>query len=243
MKALALAFVLAMLLVMLLALPALELPILLVAPVSVALGVAAAVMAQGAVSWLAICFGAASPLALAWIEGYSLPVAIGVMGMFWLAPRLWLARAERDLALLGTMSAAVSALAGWIAARYAPDLPLYHVAACVFAGAALAMTTVIVQVDTPRSHALRVAAREMDPAMRELVENAANLDRYRQEPATSNTPDSAAAGRAALRQLLDLADRLVSLRKRDDDQARRERAEVEDAIRKAVGQMQVRRAA
>jgi hypothetical protein len=225
MKSVALALVLAALLTVALALPSLLPAPLLLAPAAVAAGVLAACAAHGSFGWLPVVFGSLSPLALAWIGPWSESGALVTLCAAWVAPRLWLARTRRDLVLLGAASAAAALLAGLVAARYAGDAWLTHLAANVFAGAALALPSTVVRSDTPVAHALSVAARALEAPLRATLEEAA--DAHRQRAALPGPGPN----RTGWRELVRAADRRVALNGLAGEQAARAR---DDADRQIV---------
>jgi hypothetical protein len=161
----------------LLSLPRLDASPFFVAPAAVAIGVMASVVAAGGWTWLAVIFGAIAPLALAWVGPWNATVGLSVVCLMWLAPRAWVARRHRDLVVFVVSAATASVVAGVVISHFMEAPVAQHIAACVFAGAALAVTTVVVRAEPPVAHALEVAGRALDGPVREALLRAAEARR------------------------------------------------------------------
>ncbi|MCU0694786.1 MAG: hypothetical protein MUF54_25725 [Polyangiaceae bacterium] len=220
MRAVANALLLAAALLSLLSLPRLDTSPLFLAPAAVAVGVMASVVAAGGWTWLAVIFGAIAPLALAWIGPWNTTVGLSVVCLMWLAPRAWVARSHRDLVVLVVSAATASVVAGVVMSHFMEAPVAQHIAACVFAGAALAITTVAVRAEPPVAHALEVAGRALDGPVREALLRAAEARRSLQRH-----PSSRRGNWRLWRRLAAWADARVGLEgvpRPDTDQQRRE---------------------
>lgn len=129
---------------------------LLAAPTAVAVGVVAAAALHGRLDWLAVSFGA--PSALAW-------TLLGARGRFdlgaaaclalWAAPSVISRGSTRAAALPAGLAAAGALVGAKVLTAYARDDVEHRLAACVFAGAALAMSAAL---------APRAPSAEAEPA-------------------------------------------------------------------------------
>jgi hypothetical protein len=177
MRSLALAIVLAVVLAAEIALAGRAGPVLLLAPGAVLFGVLAASCLLGDLTWLSVIAGAASPLVLSALAGESPWLALSGMTALWLAPRLWLGRDHKESLAIAATSLLAAGLAGWITSSFVAAVPLYHLTACVFGGATLALSTVIVPGDTLLACTLEAAARRLDGPVAAALREAAELHR------------------------------------------------------------------
>jgi hypothetical protein len=229
MKSVAVALVLSASVMAMLALEGAGLSPLVSAPIAVLIGIVAASVAAGGLTWLTISFGAASPLLLGWVGPYYPTLSLIAMTGLWLAPRAWLTRSQRDLVVLGATAFTGAVVAGLVAYHFAGASFAQHLAACVFAGAALAVSTVVVKVDTPTAHALSTAAQSLEGPVAEALRRAAEAHRYsRPLNGKDATPGD------VWRKLARDADARVALRGLDGEDAEGRRAELDKAILAAV---------
>jgi hypothetical protein len=210
MRSVALALLLAALLVTQLTLHSAPAHVLLAASASVLIGCVAAVVVQGGVNWIAVALGAASSLAFGWLAPESLLVATSVMCLLWLAPRVWLARTRKDMALAAGLSSAAAVLSGVVLARYASESLLMHVASCVFAGAALAMAALAGRSDSPLLHRLRVSAHCARGEPRELLEKGVAWLQHAEDPTLSPSAGPDRDKRKVLREMARAGDELLA---------------------------------
>lgn len=224
MKSLGVAMVLSAAVMALLALEGAGLSPLLSAPIAVLIGVVAASVAAGGLTWLTIAFGAASPLLLGWVGPQYPTLSLIAMTALWLAPRAWLTRSQRDLVVLAATGLTGAVVAGLVAYHFAGASFAQHLAACVFAGAALAVSTVVVKVDTPTAHALQTAAEALEGPVAEALRRAAEAHRNNRPLSDKDTPTS------TWRKLVHDADARVALRGLDGEDPDRRRAELDEAI-------------
>ncbi|MBI5536422.1 MAG: hypothetical protein HY898_27115 [Deltaproteobacteria bacterium] len=236
MRSIALALLLAALLVVQISLHASGVDSLLIAPVSVVIGVAAAIVAQGGISWIAVALGAGSSLAFGWLDGWSPVFATAAMCLLWLAPRVWLARTKADLIVGGATALGASALCAVVLVRYASEPLVMHVASCVFAGAALAMATLAGRSDTPLLHALRVASRAARGPARESLEKVVMLMAQRDEAGVASAKRSFPRGQ--LRRIARLADQLIAQQDFQGEDALRAREQLEARLSDAIKDLQ-----
>ena len=225
MKSSAIALMLAAILAGQLALGGRDYPVLLLAPAQVLLGVVAASLLLGELTWLTVIGGAASPLALAWLHGWSTSVGVAALCGCWLAPRLWLARSHQQLMRLAVVSMGAATLAGLVVARFIWAQPLYHFTACVFAGGSLALAAVIIPTDTLVASSLDAAACLLSGKTADALAAAANAHRQGQH-LPSRTEGSAAQWRALLR----LVDQRLALRSASIPEAETRRTELDEQI-------------
>jgi hypothetical protein len=195
----------------------------LAAPGALALGVLATSLVFGRVSWLTVTMGALSPLPLALIAGRHLEIAIALTALLWLSVRWTLAVSPRDLWINLVASAGSALVAGWIVALYVGEEPLFRLAACVFAGSALSLSTLAGRSDTPTASALVAAAAMVEGPVRAHLERAAAAERRRAATGSS-------AGDRTFEQLLDVADRRAALRDAEGHEAEKSRAELDSRI-------------
>lgn len=225
MRSITVALILSAALVALLSLGQLAASPLWVAPLTVLIGVAAACTAAGGVTWLAVVFGALGPLALAWVSPWDPSVALIITCMSWLVPRGFLARSSRDLVVFAAAGIPGAIVAGLVASHFATAPFAQHLAACVFAGAALAVSNVVVRVDAPVAHGLFTAGRTLEGAVAQALLDAAEAHRTSMQTPTDN-PVPAAAWRELLRD----ADARVALRGAKGEDAEKKIAELDKSI-------------
>jgi len=160
-------------------------------------------------------------------------LAISALCLLWTAPRIWLARSTRALAVIAGAGLALSLLAGWIAAAYADEGMLHLLAACIFSGAALSLVTLLVRTDTPIAHALEVTARALDASpARDAILHAAEVHRTRhRERVVDSIPGT------GWRKLLALVDRRAAMRRNGDSESESVRKEVDAAIVALAGEL------
>ena len=232
MRSFAVALVLAALLVVQLAAMAAPLPVLVSAPLLVALGITAPLVVQRGFSWIGVTCGAASALVLG--AAFSSHPSLAVFGatLLWLAPRAWTTRSARDLGIASAAGVAAAAVAAWVVPAYADAPATLHVAACVFAGAGLAMAALAGRADAPLLHSLRVAAAASEPPVRGRLEEAISIVTRRFDSGASE-PDRRIP-LAPARRLAKLADEWLALRGLDDAASKAARARLEERIQRAV---------
>ena len=212
MKNVVLAFVIGALLLTLLTLHQSHATAIVFAVAAVGIGVVASSCLQGGTSWLPMVFGALSPLAFRSLLPVSPWLALALLFVLWSAPRVWLARTGRALAVLAVASVALSTIAAWVAMRYMNAGMLQTVAACVFAGAALSILTLLARTDTPIARGLELASRRVeDSAVRKALADAAEVHRNRHAGRVID-----AIPGTAWRVLLGLADRRAALQGNED---------------------------
>jgi hypothetical protein len=238
MRSITVALVLSAALVALLALGQLNASPLWVAPLTVFIGVAAACTAAGGVTWLAVVFGALGTLALGWLTPWNPSVALIVTCVSWLVPRGFLTRSKRDLVVFAAAAIPGAILAGLIASHFALAPFAQHLAACVFAGAALAVSNVVVRVDTPVAHGLLTAGRTLEGEVAQALLDAADTSRM-----TEQTPPDNRVPATTWRELLKDADARVSLRGAKGEDAEKKRAELDKSILDRVAALRPAKAA
>jgi hypothetical protein len=175
------------------------------AALAVALGVAVTALAYGQFAFVAITFGALSPLALALLEKRSLVLAMAVLSFAWLMPRFVLAD-RRKLPLLVTASIGAAVVTGFVAASYADAGWASEAAACVFAGSCLSLVG-LVPTETGVAWALRSAAAVIDSPARAALERAARAHASR---------DRGASKARSWRALVRLADQRAAVQHASD---------------------------
>lgn len=225
MRSITVALVLSAALVALLALGQLDASPLWVAPLTVLIGVAAACTAAGGVTWLAVVFGALGTLALGWLAPWNPSVALVVTCVSWLVPRGFLTRSNRDLVVFAAAAIPGAIVAGLIASHFALAPFAQHLAACVFAGAALAVSHVVVRVDAPVAHGLFTAGRTLEGEVAQALLDAADAHRM-----SAQTPTDKQVPAATWRALLKDADARASLRGAKGEDAEKKRAELDKSI-------------
>jgi hypothetical protein len=199
------------------------------APLWVGVGIGMATLLFGELSWLAVLSGAISPLAPSLIEG-SLAWALFGMSLVWLAPRFVLARTREHLAVLVLVSIVAAAVVARVTApAFVAELP-WRLAACLFAAAALALTTALVPADTPTAFALSAAAGVLDEPLRGELQRAATLHRQ-----LAGGP--AGSARVAWRRLVKLADERASLQKRTEIEASDARGALDTRIGEVLSEL------
>lgn len=162
MRSIAVAIVLSAALVALLSVDHLNASPLWTAPVMVIIGVIAACTVAGGITWLAIVSGALGVFAFGWLSAWSPTLGLIVMNTALLVPRAVLVRTKRDLVVFGACAATGAVIGGLVTSHFAQAPILQHIASCIFAGAAIAVSYVVVRVDTPAAHALRTAGQALD---------------------------------------------------------------------------------
>ena len=225
MRSFAIALMLAAILAGQLALGGHEHSLLLVAPAQVLLGVVAASLLLGELTWLTVIGGAASPLALTWLQGWSPAVAVAAQCGCWLAPRLWLADSRHKLLSLTVVSMGAAALAGLVVARFVWAQPLYHFTACVFAGGSLALATVVIPTDTLVAASLDAAARLLSGKAADALTAAASAHRQSRQ-----LPDRTERTAAQWHALLRLADQRLAMQSASGAEPKARRAQLDDEI-------------
>lgn len=232
MRSFAIALVLAALLVVQLAAMAAPLPVLVSAPLLVALGISAPLVVQRGFSWIGVTCGAASALVLG--AAFSSHPSLAVFGatLLWLAPRAWTTRSARDLGIASAAGGAAAGVAAWVVPAYADAPATLHVASCVFAGAGLAMAALAGRADEPLLHSLRVAAAASEPPVRGRLEEAISIVTRRFDAEASEADRRIPL--APARRLAKLADDWIALRGLDDGASKAQRARIEERIHRAV---------
>lgn len=196
------------------------------APATVLLGVLAASLVTGGLTWLSVVSGALGALAFGWLATISPSAAFVVLCASWLAPRAVLTRTQRDLVVFAAAAVPGAIVAGLVASYFAAAPFAQHLAACIFAGAALAISNVVVRVDAPLAHGLRTAGRALGGEVGPLLENAA--DAY---GANAEASADRRLPRGKFKDLLRDADTRVALRGATGEEAERKRAELDARIR------------
>jgi hypothetical protein len=225
MRSIAVALVLAAALVALIALQQLDASRLWVAPAMVIIGVAAACVATGGVTWLAVVFGSLGALAFGWLSGWNPTVALVATSAGLLAARGFLAPSQRDLVVFATAAVPAAIVAGLVAAHFAAAPLAQHLAACVFAGAALAVSHVVVRVDDPMTHGLDLAGKAIDGESGEAL---LQLVQARRVHAQSGSETAGPRERWA--ELLRKADALAALRGSSGAEADSKRAHLDREV-------------
>ncbi len=225
MRSIVVALVLAAALVALIALQQLEASRLWVAPAMVLIGVAAACVATGGVTWLAVVFGSLGALSLGWISGWNPSVALVATSASLLAARGFLARSQRDLVVFATAAVPAALVAGLVASHFAAAPLAQHLAACVFAGAALAVSHVVVRVDDPMTHGLDLAGKAIEGESGEAL---LRLVQARRVHAQSGSDTASPRERWA--ELLRKADALAALRGSSGAEADSKRADLDREV-------------
>ncbi len=221
MRSIVVALVLAAALVALIALQQLDASRLWVAPAMVLIGVGAACAATGGVTWLAVVFGSVSALSLGWLSGWNPSVALVATSASLLAARGFLARSQRDFVVFAATAATAATVAGLVSSHFAAAPLPQHLAACVFAGAALAVSHVVVRVDDPMTHGLALAGK--------VIEGEAGAALLRLVDARRVRPDRAT--REHWVELLRKADALAALRGSTGAEADSKRAALDSEVR------------
>ncbi len=223
MKSIAVALMISAVLVTLLTLGQLDVSPLILAPVMVILGVVAASTMAGGLTWLTVVFGAVGTLAFGWLRPWSLTAALVVVAASWVIPRAFQTRSHRDLVVFAAAALPASLVAGLVTAYFAQASFVQHLAACVFAGAALAVAHVVVRVDAPLAHALFTAGRALEGDVGRALRDAADAHR-------SGKGKGGDIPAAAWRALVRDADARLALRGAKGDDAARKRAELDGKI-------------
>lgn len=166
----------------------------------VGLGCATAVLAYGQASFLPVTAGALSPLLFTLLQDHSLGFATSVMCFAWIAPRLVLAETRVHRLVLVLLSVATAAIAGFMFSFYVEAPGSARVAACIFSGSCLSLTS-LVGVRTSVAWALQSAAAVTGPPTRETLERAARAHR----------PSIGTSSRKLWRALVCLADQRAAL--------------------------------
>ena len=225
MRSIVVALVLAAALVALIALQQLEASRLWVAPAMVLIGVAAACTAAGGVTWLAVVFGSLGALSLGWLSAWNPSVALVATSASLLAARGFLARSQRDLVVFATAAVPAAIIAGLVASHFAAAPLAQHLAACVFAGAALAVSHVVVRVDDPMTHGLDLAGKALQGDSGDAL---LRLVQARRVHAQSGS--EMAGPRERWAELLRKADALAALRGSSGKEADNKRADLDREV-------------
>jgi hypothetical protein len=232
MRSIATALFLAAAMIALLALMQLTGSPLWISPAMVLVSVAAACVATGGVTWLAVVFGSLGALTLGWLSSWNLPVALIVTSASWLAARAFLTRSQKDLVVFASAAIPGSIVAGWVTGHFSSAPLAQHFAACVFAGAALAVCHVVAKVDTPLAHGLRTVGSAMDGDVGRALREAVDAHRT-QAQVSSGKP----IPRETWRGLLKDAEARASLRGASGPQAEKKLAELDRRILERVREL------
>ncbi len=232
MRSIATALFLAATMIALLALMQLSSSPLWVSPALVLVSVAAACVATGGVTWLAVVFGSLGALTLGWLSSWNLPVALMVTSASWLAARAFLTRSHKDLVVFAAAAIPGSIVAGLVTGHFSSAPLAQHFAACVFAGAALAVSHVVAKVDTPLAHGLLTVGSALDGDVGRALREAAEAYRT-QAQISSGKP----VARETWRSLLKDAEARAALRGASGPQAAKKVADLDSRILERVREL------
>lgn len=225
MKSVVRAPVLAAILMLFLTLPRMGLGAIWLASLQLVLGVVAALVIEGSFSWIGFIAGTISPLALAWLGASHAPWAVAIMCFVWLSPRIWRCSSTSQMGRLAGLSAFASIMAGFVSTSFTQADLTTSLAASLFSGAALALTTMLFRVDSPCAHALVVASRSLESPLREKLQEAVEWKRQ-EELGLDNKKNN----KTAWKNLLHSLDQRIALRAVNGAQAQAAQAQLDATI-------------
>jgi len=195
----------------------------------IGLGVAAALVVDGSFSWIGFIAGTLSPLPFAWFGASHASWAMSATVLIWLLSRVWRCNSTSQMGRLGAVSVFAALLAGFVSTAFAQADLTTSMAASLFSGAAIALTTMIFRVDSPSAHALLVASKSLDSPLRERIQDAVEWKRQ-EELGLGDRKNGNADWKVLLRAL----DQRIALRAVKGAQAQAAQDHLESVILKQI---------
>lgn len=203
-----------------------------ISPAMVLVSVLAACVATGGVTWLAVVFGSLGALTFGWTSSWNLPIALMIMSASWLAARAFLTRSHKDLVVFAAAAIPGAIVAGLVTGHFSSAPLAQHFAACVFAGAALAVSHVVAKTDTPSGHGLLTAASAIDGDVGRALLEAVEVHRTQAQVSPSKP-----IARETWRSLLNDAEARAALRGASGPQAEKKLADLDRRIIERVREL------